>query len=42
MEHAYDWENTVGGCALLKRGRHNLERGYKQNHASALEGYIEH
>jgi hypothetical protein len=29
-----------GGRGLLKRRRHNLERGYKQNHTPTLEGYI--
>jgi hypothetical protein len=30
----------LGGCSgSANRRRHNLGRGYKQNHATALEGF---
>ena len=32
--------NGLGGCSgSANRRRHNLGRGYKQNHATALEGF---
>jgi hypothetical protein len=37
---SYDWESRGRERGLLKRRRHNLERGYKQNHAPTLESYI--